>query len=82
MKYDIPMPGEIFNREEIVVASCYYNDDITCLLLLNPNRPGQFYSVVDTLTAASFAITGRMRFANIIPAATYYDEHTGCWGEQ
>ena len=79
---EFPLPGVQLNTAEVVVASCWQSDDEVGLVLLGI-VPGSYYSVVLAERCGPLAYVEyfRRRFPNIVPTAAFYEEITGCWGE-
>lgn len=84
---DCPLPGDTF-EDRTVIASGWYRDDIVALLTLDHEAP--FY-IVSAIPIPEFydpafddsGIPSRVNvsFDNIVPAARFFDEEFGLWGE-
>lgn len=78
-----PLPGEIFEGRR-VIASGWHTDDILAIMTLEEVAP--FYRV-DEVPLRDENETGDKltrhthRFQNIVPAARFFDETFGLWGE-
>lgn len=78
MSLDCPMPGDM-DWDCTVIASGWYTDDMVVVLVLYPNAP--FYGVKEITAAGEDVIISTVEtFANIVPAARYFDENYNLWG--
>jgi len=73
---EIPMPGDIFKEEYIVIASCYFTDEEFTLLLLGQDSP--HYAMVNVDAETGELETHFQSFMNIIEAVSAYQQETGC----
>jgi hypothetical protein len=78
---DIPMPGEGFLLNSVVIASTWLCDDspVTCLVMaLNPSPP--YYSVAElcwSYNTQAWGLVWRKEFPNINPATEEYAQSGG-----
>ena len=73
MNNTIPTPGDTIEGQ-IVIASCYYNDDLNTVLLLDPTKPGSYYGIFEydgtTLNEVE-------RYSNIVASAPLWSDFCG-----
>ena len=81
---ELPLPGDKYEGHT-VIASGWYTDYIWSLLTLAPEAP--YYLVRCVPLCATHPETGEplhggeWDFYNIVPAARFFDEEFGLWGE-
>lgn len=77
---EFPMPGQTFD-DAIVVASGWCSDSNIGVLLIHPDRVGEFYSLGEYRQAGTEWEQMWSECAqNIVPAAQRFDDHFGFWG--
>lgn len=76
---EFPMPGTEFDGG-ITVASGWVDDDHIGVLLIYPDRPGEFYAIGEyRLAGGSWEQTWGTVDSNIVPAARAFDDQFGFW---
>lgn len=81
----LPMPGDRFQENLIVVASGWISDEedecLAALLVVNPQTPGDYYNILEIEFMHEWQIIAVFKdFGNIVPATQAFHDAYDFWG--